>query len=186
MSNVLKIRKVASLPAVLEASTMYMVKSADGVLFDMYVSTDDGLAARHLNTKPEIQAMIAEAIAGFSTVSVVANIAARNALAPTVTMQAMVLDATGDATVTSGSATYVYDTSNHVWHKTSESESLDLVLQWANIQGKPTSAVADIDDAVNKRHVHANSSVISALSDVGGQLAYNSQPVRAFLEEESW
>lgn len=42
------------------------------------------------------------------------------------------------------------------WTKVAEAESIDVVLQWANIQGKPNSAVADIDDAVGKRHTHNN------------------------------
>ena len=130
--------------------------------------------------------MINSAISGFSTVQVVADIAARDALSPTVTTQVLVRNAVGDSTVASGSATYVYDVTAGTWFKTSESESLDLVLQWSNIVGKPTSSAADIDDAVSKKHAHANFSVISDISDIGGHLAYAGQPVRSYLEEESW
>jgi hypothetical protein len=186
MANILKIRKVNTLPGTYDPSTLYMVKSAESGLFDLYVSTDDGASARHLISKPEITSMINTAIASFSTVQVVATIAARDALNPTTTTQVIVVDATGDATVASGTATYVYDLANTTWVKISESESMDVVLQWSNIQGKPSSAVADIEDAVDRRHSHANSSVLSGLSDIGGALAYGGAPVRAYLEEESW
>ena len=101
-------------------------------------------------------------------------------------MNSLVLDASGDPTVTAGAATYVYDTVTTTWYKVSESESLDVVLDWANFQNKPTSAVADIGDAVAKRHSHANKLVLDDVSDASGALAYKGQPVRAYLEEEAW
>lgn len=186
MANILKIRKVNTLPTEYEPSTLYLVKGAEASIFDLYVSTDTGASVKHLLTKPEVQTMINSAIAGFSTVQVVADIAARDALNPSVTTQVLVRNATGDSTVSSGSATYVYDVAASSWFKTSESESLDLVLQWSNIVGKPSSSAADIDDAVTKKHSHANFSVISDISDIGGHLAYSGQPVRSYLEEESW
>lgn len=51
------------------------------------------------------------------------------------TLRVYVKDASGDATVSSGGAEYLYDGSG--WIKTSEEESLDLVLSWANVTGKP-------------------------------------------------
>lgn len=183
---ILKIRKVSALPGTYEASTLYMVKSAEAGLFDMYLSTDDGSAVRHMLTKPEVQVLINNALAGFNAVQVVADIAARDALAPTVNTQVIVLDATTDVTVISGGATYIFDVATSIWHKISETESLDVVLQWSNIIGRPSSTVAELDDAVAKRHIHSNKSIIDDISDVGGQLAYAGQPVRAFLEEESW
>lgn len=186
MAGILKIRKVLTLPQTFEASTLYLVKSGDANHFDIYLSTDDGSSARNLLTKPEVQQMIVDAIAGFSELQVVANIAARDALTPTRNVQVLVLDATDDNTVASGSATYIYDTGTTAWYKISEHESMDVILQWNSIQGRPTSTVAAIDDAVSKVHVHANKPVIDALSDVAGHLYYNSQPIRSFLEEESW
>ena len=184
---VLKFRKVTVLPGVFEASTLYLVRNASNVnLFDLYLSTDDGASVRHIISETDIDSKITSALAGFNNLEIVANITARNALNPTRNMQVIVLDATGDATVASGAATYTYNHSNTTWYKISEAESLDVVLQWANIQNKPTSAVADIDDAVSKRHAHANSAVLSSLSDSGGHLAYGGAPVRAYLDEETW
>ena len=48
--------------------------------------------------------------------------------------------------------------------KIAEYESMDVVLQWNDIQGKPTSAVADIDDAVANRHSHANKALLDPIS----------------------
>jgi hypothetical protein len=187
MANILKFRKVTALPGTLEASTLYLVRHASNAnLFNIYLSTDDGSAARHIISDTDIDSKITTALAGFSNLEVVANIAARDALTPTRNIQVIVLDATGDATVASGAATYVYRLSNTTWYKVSEAESLDVVLNWANLQNKPTSAVADIDDAVSKRHAHANSAVLSSLSDSGGHLAYGGVPVRAYLDEETW
>lgn len=66
---------------------------------------------------------------------IVNDIAERDELSVPKGQQVLVLDATGDSTVTSGSATYIW---NDEWIKLSESESMDVVLQWANIINKPT------------------------------------------------
>lgn len=187
MSNIqMKIRKVTALPGTFEASTMYLVQGSEAGLMDIYVSTSDGSAVRHIISKSEINTLIANALSGFNTASVVADITARNALAPTVNTQALVLDATGDPTVSSGAATYIYDTVTAAWYKISEMESLDLIINWSDIVGRPTTSVAAIDDAVAKAHVHANKTVLDSISDQGGALGYAGQPVRAYLEEEAW
>lgn len=51
-------------------------------------------------------------------------------------MHALVLDATADNTVESGGAEYVHDGTN--WHKIAELNDLDLVINWDDIQNKPT------------------------------------------------
>lgn len=187
MSNIqMKIRKVTALPGTYEASTMYLVQGAEAGLMDIYVSSSDGLSVRHIISKSEITTMISNALSGFNSATVVADITARNALAPTVNTQALVLDATGDPTVSSGAATYIYDTGTTTWYKISEMESLDLVINWTDIVGRPTASVAAIDDAISKAHVHANKLVLDGISDIGGALAYTGQPVRAYLEEEAW
>lgn len=185
--SILKIRKVNALPGTLEASTLYMVKHASNAnLFDLHLSTSDGLSSRHIISQAEIATMISDSMAAFNTVLVVADIAARNALTLTANAQVLVLNAVGDATVTSGAALYVYDYATTTWHKVSEYESLDVVLDWASIQNKPTSTVAQIDQAVADSHTHANKTLLDLLSEVGGHLHYNAQPVRPFLDQEDW
>lgn len=67
---------------------------------------------------------------------VVATIAARDALTPTQEGErAFVRDASGDSTVTGGAAEYIWDGS--AWSKIAEAESLDLILDWGNLQNKP-------------------------------------------------
>jgi len=185
--SILKIRKVNTLPGTYEPSTLYMVASAEAGLFDFYMSTADGLSVRSIISKPQVQSMINDAIGSFSNVLVVADITARDALTLTVNTQVLVLDATADTTVTTGAALYIYDAGSTTWYKVSEFESMDVVLDWASIQNGPTSAVADIDDAVTKRHTHANKTELDKVGeDVNGLLTYNGEPVRAYLEEEVW
>ena len=69
---------------------------------------------------------------------VVSNISERDKLSPTLEGErAYVRDASSDETVNSGAAEYIWDGSN--WQKISEAESLDLILNWENIQNKPAT-----------------------------------------------
>lgn len=91
---------------------------------------------------------------------VVANIAARNAIAGVDLYEGLrvrVLDATGDPTVAEGWAEYLYDATGSIWIKLSEKESLDVILSWNNIQGVPT--------------------VLAKLSEENGRLAYDGQQI---------
>jgi len=94
--------------------------------------------------------------------TIVATIAERDALTSVkVADRVLVKDATGDTSVTSGWAEYVYD-ENSQWFKMSEGESMDLILDWSNVQNKPTSTTADIDQAVADSHTHNNNAVLAA------------------------
>lgn len=78
-----------------------------------------------------------------------------------------VKDATGDETVKKGGAYYIYD--GTAWLKTSESESIDVVLKWDAIEGKPTTLDGyGITDAV-----HANE--VSETAEAGKLLKLNEQ-----------
>ena len=143
---------------------------------EIYVSNNAGTALRRLLTDTDIQGLIDTSISGLAgEMPIVADITARNALTLTKNTQVLVLDATGDATVQSGAATYLYRVSTTSWIKLSEAESMDLVLQWANIQGKPTSSAAAIDTAVTNSHVHNGN--LTQLDKIGenasGLLTYN-------------
>ena len=84
------------------------------------------------------------------------------------------LDASADATVASGAATYVYDFGNTTWVKISEAESLDVVLDWSNIQNGPSSSPAAIDAAVADSHTHANKTQLDKIGENGdGNLTYD-------------
>jgi hypothetical protein len=143
---------------------------------EIYVSNNAGTGLKRLLTDVDIQSLIDASISGLSgEMPIVADIAARNALSLNKNTQVLVLDATGDATVTSGAATYLYRVSTTSWIKLNESESLDLILQWANIQGRPTSSPSAIDTAVSNSHVHNGN--LTQLNKIGenadGLFTYN-------------
>ncbi len=91
---------------------------------------------------------------------VVADITARNTLTvPDLYdgLRVRVLDASGDPTVTSGWAEYVYDAAGQMWIKVAEKESMDVVLDWGNIQNIPD--------------------LLKAFSDLNGKLIYKGNAV---------
>jgi hypothetical protein len=70
-------------------------------------------------------------------IKVVNTIADRDALLVYEGLRVHVIDATADPTVDSGWAEYLWTGAE--WVKTAENESIDIVLDWANIQNKPSS-----------------------------------------------
>ena len=188
MAANLRLERVNALPGTLTPSTMYMVKSATAGLFDIYVTGTDAAEVRHVISRSEINSMISQAVTDFTNIRVVADITARDALAPTRNVLALVLDATADVTVQSGAALYVFDSETESgWVKVSEFESLDVVLDWSAIQNKPSSTVAQIDDAVAKAHVHANKAQIDKIGeDVNGEMTYNGIGIQAYIATTEW
>ena len=80
---------------------------------------------------------------GLKEVRFANNIAERDAITDLfVGLTVIVVDATADPTVSNGAAWYVY--TGYSWAKTAEAESMDVVLEWANIQGKPTVFTPDV------------------------------------------
>jgi hypothetical protein len=132
--------------------------------------------------------MISSAMSGGNQLTIVADISARNALLPLTSAKwVYVINATGDTTVTAGGATYLYNPGTTSWVKASESESMDVILQWSSITGRPSSAVADIDDAVTKRHAHANLVQLDKIGeDGGGSMTYNGSAVGANWANAAW
>lgn len=76
------------------------------------------------------------------------DIAARDELIPVNGMTVVVIDAKDDPTVSSGAATYIWRAAPGEWIKISEAESMDVILEWTNIQNGPLSSAAQIDTAV--------------------------------------
>lgn len=169
-----KLTAVPSLPCDPNA-VFFVAPTGKPNYIEVYVSNNNGTALRRLLTDTDIQGLIDSSLAGISgEMPIVANIAARDALSLTKNTQVLVLDATGDSTVASGAATYLYRVSTTSWIKLSEAESMDLVLQWANIQGKPTSSAAAIDTAVANSHTHTNKTQLDKIGENGsGLLTYN-------------
>jgi hypothetical protein len=186
---VIKIHKTTSLPGTLEGHSVYLVApSAKPNYVEMYVTNADGSAARRIINSDDIQAMIDASIAASTAkIEIVADIAARNALTPTNGKYVLVLDATGDPTVNSGAASYVWRAATSQWIKLTEYESMDLTITWAMIQGKPTSSPSAIDSAVANSHTHANMTQLGKVGeDSNGDFTYNGNYPRARLETAGW
>jgi hypothetical protein len=187
MSDMIQFAKVTVLPATLVANTVYLVGAGAADELRLYMTNSTGTASRHIVDKSEIQTMITNTVTGYGNAVVTADIAARDALTPTMVQIAVVQDATGDPTVATGAATYVYDPVADSWMKIAEHSVIDLVPTWAALQDKPTSTVAAIDDAVAKVHVHANKVQLDEISeDVGQNLMFRGLYPRARLEVADW
>lgn len=184
-----KFYKVATLPGTLEPDSFYYVESGNHAESYLTNSTGD---ARAVGNSAMINALVADALAGWSgdasALDVVSDIAARDALTATLDRNAMilVLDATDDPTVDAGSALYAYAASTETVYKVAEYESMDVVVQWASIQGGPSSSPAQIDTAVSQTHTHSNKAVLDKFTESEGQPQYNGQPIKSSWETANW
>ena len=181
MANV-QFFKTTALPANPVADAFYFVSSGGGDA-EMFLTDQAGVERNVGNTAfvtAVANALINQALAAQQTMQVYPTIAARDADQANLGKNTLVVvtDASADPTVGSGSALYVYENGPDTYSKLAEFESLDVVLSWANIQGKPNSTPAQIDNAVAQRHTHANKvDVLDNLSDNGGQLFFNGAAV---------
>lgn len=73
----LQIKRVLALPGVVEASTLYIVRSAEAGLTELFFSNVDGTAVRHILNKADVADMIANATTtGADKLTTARNIAA--------------------------------------------------------------------------------------------------------------
>lgn len=188
MSNLLKISIVAELPPTYEPSTMYVVMDSHSEYMQIHLSDKLGTSLRRVLTPLDVASMTptVDPLPFQSTSRVVATIVDRDALVLTDNAGVLVLDATGDTTVTNGAAYYFYELATTTWHKVSEAESLDVVLSWDKLVNGPSSIPALIDAAVGAAHMHANTEVIDSFNDVEGVLYYGNKPLRGHLDEVAW
>ena len=125
------------------------------------VKTNDG---SNVETK---LASLQTAISGKVPCYVVNDIAARDGLeSPKQGDLCWVKDASADESVNSGAAQYIYDGS--AWVKIAEAESLDFVVNWADIPGKEA-----VETAMAKAHEHANADVLNGISATGDTAIIN-------------
>lgn len=197
----LKIFRETSLPGSLETYSIYMIApTARPDYVEMYVTGATTGTVKRVINQTDINLMVSDAIAAANELKIVPDIYARNQyITPgttgTTARYAFVVSAnTGsngmfDATVSSGGATYLYNPAVGYtsWIKISEAESMDVTVSWADISGKPTSSAADIDDAVTKRHTHANKTQLDNISeDANGLLTYNGVLPLTGWQSVSW
>lgn len=114
--------------------------------------------------------------ANVKEIKVVADITERDALSTYSGLRTHVIDATADPTVDAGWAEYLHDGTS--WSKTAENESIDIVQSWENLINKPTSSVANIDDAVTKRHTQNTDTAL----DIGQPTQVTSSELRAHVD----
>ncbi len=182
-----RVYKETTLPGSLQPHSIYLIAPAAHPDFlEMYVTDAAGTANRRTHKVEDIQAMIDASIAGVGATVIVDDIAARDALSPANGTTALVIDATADATVDSGAATYIWRQSTTSWIKISEAESLDVTLNWSDIVGKPTSSPAAIDSAVTNAHTHANKTQLDQIGEASGEMTYNGAHIAPRLETQGW
>ena len=185
--QVYQVRKSTAVPSVPTTpnTVFYVAPTATPNYVEIYVSNAGGDAIKRVINQADVQAMINASISNVSKYQVVADIAERNALTDETSL-VYVKNATGDSTVKSGGATYIYDSATSTWVKTSEEESMDLVFSWANLQDKPNSSVTAIDAAVLNSHTHANKTQLDSISEIGGKLTYNGKYVATTINDDAW
>lgn len=184
-ASALKFFKVNMLPmAPLVGNAFYLVLNGD--YCETYLTDVNGIP-KHVGNSAMINELIMNALADYNAIEIVDDIPARNALGMTLMRNALILviDATGDPTVTSGAAMYAYIEATQTYRKIYEMEGLDFTIYWDNIQGRPNSSPAHIDDAVQKRHMHGNMMVLDALSVNGTSLTYGGIEVLR-TEQTDW
>lgn len=185
----LRFHKVASLPATLEADAFYFVDN--GNFAESYL-TDSAGSAHNLGNSAMIEAvanpLIMQALAEYNSLRVVADISELDALCQSLQCDALVLveDASGDPDVASGAALYAYKDATQTWTRIAEYESMDINMTWTNISGRPSSAPATIDDAVNRRHSHTNKNTLDKLGEAGGRLTFDGVEVSADWDTLGW
>lgn len=197
----IKWHKVSALPAsnLLQADSIYYVDK--GTYAEEYVTSKDingTITAKMISTRALTRSFATEVfnelLPTISVIKIVDTIVDRNLFGqpepgvynPNDSL-VMVLDATGDTTVTSGSALYAWRASPKEWVKISEYESMDLSIAWDNIQGKPNVTASQVEGAVSNSHNHGNKTVLDKFGeDVGtGQPTYNGQPISSNFDWSS-
>lgn len=191
MSNsVLKIFKETILPSTLEPNSLYMVAPVDNPTYvEFYVTGLEASVVRRTLNQVDIAAIVAQHISALdiNNLIVVNDIAARDALNPSTNLFVFVKDATGDSTVSVGSASYIYEVLTSTYTKVAEYESTDLILSWTNIVDGPNSTPAEVDDAVTKRHTHANATQLAKIGEnADGNLTYDGVVPLAGLSSVNW
>lgn len=183
-----KIRKLTALPGMLEANAIYIIApAAKPDYIEMYVTGTVSTNIKRIIGEDDIALMISDAMAAARELKIVADITALNLLTPSQPEYVFVIDATGDLTVASGGATYLYNPGTMSWIKVSEAESLDVAATWASLSGKPTSTPENIDDAVGKAHVHNNKTQLDKIDeDVNGEFLYNGAAPHIAWDSAEW
>lgn len=186
----IEFHKVGTLPGVLEPDSFYFVEN--GSYSESYITDTTG-QPKAIGNSAMINALIAAELANWTGASnqlqIVPDIAAKDLLVgdAEINLMILVVDASDDPTVDSGSALYAYDLATDETYKVAEYESMDLVLDWEDMVNGPTSSAAQIDSAVSQAHTHANKVVLDLLSeDTEQQLLFRGDPISTNWTTNNW
>ena len=152
---------------------------------EIYVTDSLGIAKR-LFGRQDVQTLFAEFKASQGQLSVVDTYAQVAQIQnPIVGSEVFVIDATGDTTVKSGGARYLWTGTK--WLKISETESMDINFSYNGLTDKPNSSVQEIDNAVAVAHTHANKSQLDKISeDTEGNFTYGGKAVATQWSTTAW
>lgn len=184
MSDQIFFFKETSVPSQPKPNSVYMIKRPDSTYIEMYVTTKTGEMQRLLN-EADVNSIINSKFAAAGSTTVVNDITARNALQNVVSgAQVYVVNASGDTTVKTGGAMYIYNGSS--WIKTSETESMDVILNWTGVVGRPDSSPTEIDNAVRASHIHANKSTLDKFAEADGRLTFDGKSLSTDWDKVGW
>lgn len=182
-----QVKKVTAVPSTPTSpnTVFYLAPTDHSDYVEIYVSDKNGTAVRRVLNEADVIALVQRHAGQTQTAKyiIVDDIDTRNGLSDKSTA-VYVKDATGDSTVKRGGAFYLYDSQDEKWIKTSESESMDVVLNWENIKGKPNATAQEIEQAVQQRHSHANKTQLDLIGqNEQGQMTYNGKIVATTIND---
>ena len=174
-----------ALPVELKPYAIYLIAPADRPDYvEMYVVDATGRKPRRHINEQDVRTLINQAMSTAGQLTVVDNIAARNAI-QNPKGEVMVLDATADPPVTTGGARYLYN--KGAWIKTAETESMDLRITWDSIEDRPNVSKSQLETAVNQSHQHDNATQLGKIGeDAGGNLTYGGSLVGMKYSSTGW
>ena len=177
------------LPVNPEADTFYFIQ--DGENAEAYLTTSTG-ALRRIGNTALIEEKVHSGLAAFYNENLVyvSDITERNILGDDATrsIMAVVLDASADSAVGTGSALYFFDYAKQVWELLTVYGEMDITLSWDNIVNKPESTKTAIDSAVSRSHSHNNTSTLDDLAETPqGVLTFKGNPISSLKwVQEEW
>ncbi len=186
----IQFNKVTSLPSELSPNSFYYLENNDYA--ESYITDASGTAKAIGNSamiKDIVDSQLQEQVLDkLKTIEFAKTIADRDAMTSSAeqNMLILVIDATADPTVDDGAALYAYDHETKETHKVAEWESMDISLKWEDIDGRPTSSVAQIDLAVTQTHTHANKATLDKLSEEDGELLFAGESIATQWTTRNW
>lgn len=167
-----KIVRVNNLPTTYTPSTMYILKKSESGFAEVYYTNNDGTALVPGITEQFITDKFVSLLAsGLGQVNIVETIEDRNSISKNGNCLIMVIDSRGDEYGSNGTVLYLYHSATLKYYRISVFNSYGDGSQtgsggasnWEELLGRPLSAPAQIDEAVNMAHSHDNKSSLDRI-----------------------